>query len=122
MLNFSPTYRVYLAVGSTDMRKSFNGLIALAEGVLQLDPTSGHLFAFCNKRRALVKLLFWDGTGFWVLAKRLERGRFAWPSAEPDQTHLELSGEQLSWILSGLDLNQVHQRQWWRRLPVTAGV
>ena len=69
-----PGLRVHVAPGATDMRKSFNGLVAATREVLGKDPLSGHLFAFCNRRRTLLKLLLWDGTGFWVFAKRLERG------------------------------------------------
>lgn len=120
MLTLATGVRVYLAPGPTDMRKSFTGLAALAKHVLREDPLSGHLFAFCNRRRSLLKVLYWDGTGFWVLAKRLERGTFAWPEVEPGQTHVRLSGEELAWILGGLDLEQAKRRTWWRRAPTSA--
>ena len=118
MLTLAPATRVYLAPGATDMRKSFTGLAAVTEGVIGEDPTSGHLFAFCNRRRNLLKILFWDGTGFWLLAKRLERGTFAWPAVADE--HLTLSGEELSWILGGLDLQQAARRRWWKRQPLAA--
>ncbi|HBP18693.1 MAG TPA: IS66 family insertion sequence hypothetical protein, partial [Planctomycetes bacterium] len=65
---FAPGLRVFVAPGITDMRKSFNGLVAATREILEEDPLSGHLFAFCNRRRTLIKLLLWDGTGFWVFA------------------------------------------------------
>ena len=68
-----------MAVGATDMRKGFEGLYGLVRDRLQLEPLSGHLFIFCNKASNRLKVLFWDGSGLWVCAKRLERGRFSWP-------------------------------------------
>ena len=117
MLSLAPGVRVYVSTGVTDMRKSFTGLAALAQHVIEQDPLSGHLFAFCNRRRNLLKVLFWDGSGFLLLAKRLERGTFAWPQPEEGATHVDLSGEELGWILSGLDLAQAERRAWWRREP-----
>jgi len=120
MLTLGPTTRVYVAPGATDMRKSFVGLAAATQHVIKQNPLSGHLFAFCNKRRNLLKVLFWDGTGFLLLAKRLERGTFAWPKPVAGQEHVSLSGEELSWILGGLDLQQAERRRWWRREPLLA--
>lgn len=117
MLTLGPAARVYVAPGATDMRKSFTGLAAAAEQVIGEDPLSGHLFAFCNRRRNLLKVLFWDGTGFLLLAKRLERGTFAWPT---DEEQVSLSGDELSWILGGLDLRQAARRRWWKRKPLLA--
>ena len=117
MLTLGAPVRVYLAPGVTDMRKSFDGLIALTQRVLRMDPLSGHLFAFCNRRRTLMKLLVWDGSGFLLLAKRLERGTFAWPEADPGQDRITLTVEELNWILGGLDLDRVTPRSWWRRAP-----
>ena len=74
--------RIYLAVGSTDMRKAINGLSILVEDELALDPLSGHLFAFCNRKRNMVKILYWDRNGFCLWHKRLEKHHFTWP-AEP---------------------------------------
>ena len=121
MLSFTPGLRVYLAPGATDLRKGFQGLIALAQHSLEQDPLSGHLFAFCNRRRNLIKLLLWDGSGFWVLAKRLERGTYAWPGHEPGRRELRLGVEELRWILGGLDPGEVRVREWWRREPTLVG-
>lgn len=114
-LPVAPGLRVYVATGVTDMRKSFNGLVAATRSVLDEDPTSGHLFAFCNRRRTLVKLLLWDGTGFWVFAKRLERGTFAWPKAPEGGRKLQLSGEELAALLGGFTIDPSTRRRWWGR-------
>src|SRR4029077_6710546 len=79
VFGLGPATRIYLAVGSTDMRKGFEGLYGLVRDQLGLDPCSGHLCLFCNKERSRMKVLFWDGSGLWVCAKRLEKGRFSWP-------------------------------------------
>lgn len=120
MLTFSPTVRVYVAPGSTDMRKSFDALAGLAAEIVEADPLSGHVFAFCNRRRTLVKLLTWDGSGFWIHAKRLERGTFAWPEDRDGADHVLLTAEELSWIIGGLDLRQVNRRKWWRLEPTSS--
>ena len=109
--------RVYAAIGPTDMRKSFTGLVAAVQQVIGKDPLSGHLFAFCNRRRNLLKVLVWDGSGFWVLAKRLERGTFAWPASSTKEPHVVLGQDELSCILGGLDIGETSRRFWWRREP-----
>jgi len=120
MLTLAPTVRVYVAPGATNMQRSFDGLVALAEQVVGTEPMSGHVFAFCNRRRNLLKLLIWDSSGFWIHAKRLERGTFAWPEPREGEKEIVLSVEELSWILGGLDLRQVNRRKWWRREPRAA--
>lgn len=108
---FLPSHsRVYLAVGSTDMRKAINGLSILVQDCLELDPFSGHLFVFCNRRRTMVKVLYWDRNGFCLWHKRLEKHYFKWPQSK-DQV-LAIDARQLSWVLEGLDLRQntTHQR------------
>jgi transposase len=82
VLSLSPATRVFVAVQPIDMRRSFNGLYADVQTVFGQDPLTGHLFLFTNKRRNRVKLIFWDGSGLWVCAKRLERGIFGWPVDE----------------------------------------
>jgi transposase len=93
--------RVWLAAGATDMRKGFNGLSALAEKVLKQEPFSGHLFVFRGRRGDLVKVIWWDGQGACLFSKRLEKGRFVWPSAA--QGKVTLSPAQLSMLLEGTD-------------------
>jgi transposase len=111
--------KVYLAKEATDMRKSFPGLIALTEAVLRQEPTSGHLFVFLNRRRDLVKALYWDGTGFCIWAKRLERGSFQRPvTVDGDESPgRELTTAQWSMMLQGIDLKSVRQRLRYGRLP-----
>lgn len=120
MLTFPSTVRVYLAPGPTDMRKSFDTLSALAREVLERDPLSGHLFAFCGRRRNLIKILVWDGTGFWLFAKRLARGTFAWPAVPADGARrVDLRPDELAALLSGIDLGSASRRRWWRQDPKT---
>jgi len=96
--------RVYLALGSTDMRKAINGLSILVESRLQLDPFSGHLFVFCNRRRNNLKILYWDRNGFCLWQKRLEKHAFRWPQTE--KQILEIDRRQLIWLLEGLEFQQ----------------
>jgi len=93
--------RVWLAAGITDMRKGMDGLAAFAQTVLTENPFSGHLFVFRGRRGDLVKILWFDGDGLCLFAKRLERGRFVWPQA-PSGT-VALSAAQLSMLLEGID-------------------
>jgi len=96
--------RVYLALGSTDMRKAVNGLSLLVEGQLGQSALSGHLFVFCNRRRTIVKVLYWEHNGFCLWQKRLEEERFRWPKTESEV--LEVGLRQLQWLLSGLEVQQ----------------
>lgn len=109
--------RVYLAVGATDMRKGFDGLYGLVRQRLAMDPLSGHLFLFCNRPRTRLKVLVWDGSGLWVCAKRLEKGRFSWPAPGEQMTKVTMSAEELSLLLGGIDLAKTRRRKWWRREP-----
>jgi len=108
--------RVYLACGSTDMRKSINGLAAIVEGSFKLDLFDGALFVFCNRNRDRVKILVWDGDGFGLYFKRLEKGHFRWPLPGEDAT-MTLTGEELSYLLGGtrvelkLKRNEVTERR-----------
>ncbi len=101
--------QVYIATGVTDMRKSINGLSILVADQLELDPLSGHLFAFCNRKRDIIKILYWDRNGFCLWHKRLEQDRFLWPETEEDVVNIH--GHQLSWLLDGLSLNQCEAHQ-----------
>lgn len=108
---FSPTHsvRVYIATGVTDMRKSINGLSILVADQLDLDPLSGHLFAFCNRKRDIIKILYWDYNGFCLVQKRLEKDQFQWP--ETEEGVLNIHGHELSWLLDGLSLYQGEAHQ-----------
>ena len=98
----SSTAQVYLALGSTDMRKSINGLSILVQEHLEMNPLSGHLFVFCNRSRNMVKVLYWDRNGFCLWHKRLEKHYFTWP--ESVQEVMEIDQRQLGWLLEGLDM------------------
>ena len=105
MLTLSSGIRVYLAIGNTDMRKAINGLSILVESRFLLDPFSGNLFVFTNRRRNIFKVLYWDRNGFCLWQKRLEKHRFRWP--ESCDTVVEIEGRELSWLLEGLDPRSV---------------
>lgn len=114
MFGIGPATRIYLAAGATDMRKGFEGLYGIVRDRLACDPLSGHVFLFSNAQRNRLKLLFWDGSGLWVCAKRLEKGRFRWPDAAGDESKIVLSHEGLMLLLGGIDLKQTRHRAWHR--------
>jgi len=99
MLRFGEK-RVYIACGATDMRKNINGLSAIVERSFKLSPFEAGVFVFCNRSRDRVKILEWDGDGFWLYFKRLEKGHFRWP-APGEETTIDLTGEELNILLSG---------------------
>ena len=115
MFGLGAATRIYVAVGSTDMRKGFEGLYGLVRDQLGLDPLSGHLCLFCNKGRNRLKVLYWDSSGLWICAKRLERGRFSWPSDGEDSARVTLSQEELSLLLGGIDLTRTRRKNWYRK-------
>ena len=122
MWGWGPTTRIYLATGATDMRKGFEGLYGLVRERLELEPLSGHLFLFANAERNRLKVLYWDGSGLWVCAKRLEKGRFGWPVAERGEAKVVLSQEELALLLGGIELAGSQRRAWFRRIvSVEAG-
>lgn len=110
MLSLSPATRVFVALSPVDMRRSFNGLYAHVQTVLQEDPVSGHLFVFTNRLRNRVKILYWDGSGLWVCAKRLERGTFGWPTGEGASRTVR--PEELQLLLHGIEGRP--RRHWYR--------
>ena len=101
MIGLPAGTKVWLACGVTDMRKGFDGLAALVQLNLREDPFSGQLFVFRGRRGDRVKILWWDGDGLCLFAKRLERGRFVWPRATDGTVHLTQA--QLSMLLEGID-------------------
>lgn len=117
MIPLGVATRVYLAVGATDLRKSFEGLSGLVRHQLKEDPLSGHLFVFANRGRNRIKVLYWDGSGLWVCAKRLEKGVFSWPrpGAGSEPAGLRILGEELALLLGGIDLDKTRTRDWWRK-------
>jgi transposase len=110
MLSLSPATKIFVALSPVDMRKSFNGLFALVQTVLGENPLSGHLFLFTNKLRNRIKVIYWDGSGLWVCAKRLERSSFGWPSGEG--VSLCLRPEEVQLLLHGME--GTPRRHWYR--------
>lgn len=121
MFTLPSSVRIFVATGPTDLRKSFDGLAAAVEHALGRDPMSGHLFVFFNKRRNQVRCLFWDRTGYCVLAKRLARGRFRFTEQleAAGATSVEIESVELSLILEGIELKGAVRRARWRRPRVT---
>ena len=115
MINLPPTVRIFLATAPADMRRGFDGLAALTTSVLAQDPLSGHLFVFRNRRGDRLKILYWDRDGLAIWAKRLERGRFLWPS--PGDGAVTISPAQLGYLLSGIDWR--NPQETWR--PTSVG-
>ena len=116
MLTFSGSLKVYVALEPCDMRKSFNGLSEIARSGLGLDPLSGAAFLFTNKRRNLIKILYWDGTGYWCVCKRLERGTYSWPAdIEGGRKKIVLNPTALAMLTDGIDLRDGLRRPWYER-------
>ena len=117
MIPTGPATKVYLALGTTDLRKGFEGLSDLVRHQMKEEPMSGHLFGFTNRNRSRIKLLYWDGSGMWLLTKRLAKGRFSWPQDEgaSPATGLRVLAEELTLLLSGIDLEKTRSRAWWRK-------
>ena len=109
MISLPSGARVWLAAGRTDMRKGFDGLAAAAQDRLTQDPFSGHLFVFRGRRSDLVKMIWHDGQGACLFTKRLERGRFIWPSVAGES--VTISPAQLSYLLSGIDWRNPQETQ-----------
>jgi transposase len=118
MFGLGAATRIYVATGTTDMRLGFNGLFGLVRGRLESDPLSGHLYLFANARRDRMKVLFFDGSGLWVCARRMEGGRLRWPEADATGSKVQLSREQFALLVGGIDLVQTRPRKWYRR-PLT---
>ena len=100
------------------MRKGFEGLYGMVRDRLECEPLSGHLFLFCNGRRNRLKVLFWDGSGLWVCAKKLAKGRFRWPEPRAGEVKIVLSQEELAMLVGGIDLRQAQPRRWYRKAVV----
>jgi transposase len=116
MLSFPGSLKVFVALEPVDLRKSFNGLEGLVSERLGEDLRQGALFVFSNRRHTRLKILYWDGTGLWLLIKRLEQGTFAWPkSLEPGQVKLKLAPEALVMLTAGIDLRGAKMRLWYER-------
>jgi transposase len=114
MIHLPASVRVYLATSPCDMRRSFDGLHALVNEVMQLDAFAGHLFVFSNRRRDRVKILYWDRDGFAVWAKRLEEGTYVMPFGDGERRR-EITAQELGALLSGIDLSQAKRRKRYQR-------
>jgi len=101
MIGLPTGTHIWIAAGVTDLRRGFDGLSSAIQTVLEKDPFSGHVFVFRGRRGDLLKVLWWDGDGLCLLAKRLERGRFVWPQASSGT--VSLTRAQLSMLLEGID-------------------
>ena len=116
MFSWTGSLKVFLSVDPADMRKSFNGLYALAVNELKENPMNKALFIFSNKSKNRIKILHFDGTGLWVMAKRLEKGTFSWPKGvDVKDGKLSLSPEALALLLDGVDLKGGQMRPWYQR-------
>ncbi len=116
MLSFTGSLKIFIALEACDMRAGINTLHALVADKLKEDSRSGTLFVFTNKRRKLIKVLYWDGTGMWLMVKRLEQGAFFWPRAtDPQQTKLELAPEAFAMLTDGIDMHGAKPRGWYER-------
>lgn len=124
MLTLPASVRIYVAAEPTELRRGLDGLAAATRSLV-LDPLSGHIFCYLNRRKNRIKLLVWDRTGFLLLYKRLERGTFVIPTQPaPGRRHVEVDAGELALMLEGLDLRGAHRRTRWYRSPhqaVTAG-
>jgi transposase len=107
MIAVPPGVRVWLAARPVDMRKGFDGLAAIVQQELSKDPFGGHLFVFRGKRGDRLKILAWDGQGFCLFAKRLEKGRFVWPS--PATVQVRLTSAELAMLIEGIDWRAVRR-------------
>lgn len=116
MLSFPGSLKVFIALDPIDMRAGVNTLHALVAERLKEDSRCGALFVFTNKRRTLLKVLYWDGSGMWLMTKRLEQGTFFWPRAtDVQQVKLELRPEVFAMLTDGIDMHRASPRAWYER-------
>lgn len=116
MLSFTGGLKVFVALEPVDLRKSFSGLEGLVSERLGEDLRAGALFVFTNRRHSRLKMLYWDGSGLWLLIKRLEKGTFSWPKlVDPKAVKLKLAPEALAMLTDGIDLRGARMRPWYER-------
>lgn len=116
MLSFTGGLKVFVALEPVDLRKSFSGLEGLVSERLGEDLRQGALFVFTNRRHSRLKMLYWDGSGLWLLIKRLEKGTFSWPrTIEAGAVKLKLAPEALAMLTDGIDLRGAQMRPWYER-------
>ena len=112
MLGLPPSVKIYFATGLVDMRNGIDGLRAIVDTTLKLNPDEGHLFVFVGKSRDKLKILFWDRNGYVIYFKRLEQGRFQLPVIDETRTRVLLEPAQLAMLLDGIDLNAKRLVRW----------
>jgi transposase len=116
MISFTGSLQIYIALDPIDMRKGFEGLYGAVSEKLQADVKSGAIFAFTNKKRTRLKLLYWDKTGLWLMTKRLEKGTFNWPrSTQAGATRMSLAPEAFAMLTDGIDMHATKLRPWYQR-------
>lgn len=116
MLSFTGSLKVFVALEPVDMRKGFEGLTGLVGERLKEEVKSGALFVFSNKRHTRLKVLYFDGTGLWLMTKRLEAGTFSWPKpGDTQETKMRLAPEALAMLTDGMDLKGAKMRPWYQR-------
>jgi transposase len=115
MLSFTGSLRVFVALEACDMRKGFDGLSGMVASKLNEDVQSGALFVFSNRSHTRLKIIYWDGSGLWLMAKRLEKGTFSWPKDTDGKTKLALRAEALAMLTDGVDLRGGRMRPWYQR-------
>jgi len=106
--------RIFIRPGNTDLRKAVNGLSGIVEQQMEGEPLSGNLYLFCNRERRLLKAVWWDRNGFWLSQKRLEKDRFPWPAT--CEAVKELSADELSMLLAGIDFFKAHKPLYYKNV------
>lgn len=117
---FTRGLRVCLAAEPADLRRSFEGLALLVKQALHEDDRSSQIFVFSNQRRNRIRLLYWDGSGLWLMTKKLEAGNFSWPKVPDGAAKIRLRAEALEMLLSGIDLKGAKMRPWYEDPPAPA--
>ena len=116
MLSFTGSLKVWVALEPCDMRKGYDGLAGLVTERFGLETQSGALYVFTNKTRTRLKILYWDGSGLWVMGKRLEKGRFSWPqSVDAEKVKLSLRPEALAMLTDGIEMKGAKMQPWYQR-------
>jgi transposase len=116
MLHLSAAVQYYLYTGNTDMRKGFDSLCGIVSSQMKLDALSGSIFIFINKRRNQVKLLLWEGDGLSLYYKRLEKGTYELPATGDENSNLNISNQQLQFILQGVSLQKIQYRSRYQKI------
>ena len=118
MIQLIPHMRIILGVEPADFRKGIDGLAQICRGVLNSDPFSGYLFVFMNKRKTSIKMLNYDGQGFWMFQKRLSKGRFKWWPNKKDRVSVSLLMHELQLLMWNGDPGSVNTAPFWKKIPI----